>query len=261
MIQEISLQHTLSRRITVLGVPVDNVSMDETIQIIKDTIKNDRHLSHTVINAGKVVLMNADSKLRESVINADLINADGAGVVIASRLLGKPLCERVAGIDLMENIVRLAHEEKFKVFFFGATDDVVSKVVNHYSAIYSPDIIAGFRNGYYKKDEERAIAESIGASGAQILLVAMSSPFKENFLYENADVLSTVNFTMGVGGSFDVVAGKVKRAPLWVQKISMEWAYRVYQEPKRMFKRYLIGNIKFISLFLRYKFKTSENAA
>ncbi len=260
MIQEIKLNQPLSKRINVLGVPVDNVSMDETIQIIRQTIKNNRHLSHTVINAGKVVLMHADSKLRESVINADLINADGAGVVIASKLLGSPLRERVAGIDLMENIVRLAHDEKFKVFFFGATDDIVSKVVNHYSTIYSPDIVAGFRNGYYKKAEERGIAEIIGASGAQILLVAMSSPFKENFLHENADLLASVNFTMGVGGSFDVVAGKVKRAPVWVQKMSMEWAYRVYQEPKRMFKRYLVGNIKFISLLLKYKFRPDHKA-
>jgi N-acetylglucosaminyldiphosphoundecaprenol N-acetyl-beta-D-mannosaminyltransferase len=253
--EQIDLKQKLNKRINILGVPVDNVSMKETIHIIKHTIKENKHLSHTVINAGKVVLMHADSKLKESVVSADLINADGAGVVIASRLLGKPLCERVAGIDLMENIVKMAYKENFRVFFFGATDDVVARVVKHYSTIYSPDIVAGYRNGYYKKDEERGIAEAIGASGAQILLVAMSSPFKENFLHENADILSSVNFTMGVGGSFDVVAGKVKRAPLWVQNISMEWAYRVYQEPKRMFKRYLVGNIKFISLFLRYKFR------
>ncbi len=124
--------------------------------------------------------------------------------------------------------------------------------------MYSNGIVAGYRNGYFKKSEERAIAQQIADSGAQILFVAITSPLKENFLYENRDLLKSVNFTMGVGGSFDVVAGLVKRAPVWMQQSGLEWAYRVYQEPKRMFKRYMVGNWKFMMLVMKHKFNLAK---
>ena len=158
----------------------------------------------------------------------------------------------------MDNLVKLAYQKKYKIFFFGAKDDVLNKVIGHYSRMYSSDIVAGYRNGYFKKSEERAIAQQIADSGAQILFVAITSPLKENFLYENRDLLKSVNFTMGVGGSFDVVAGLVKRAPIWMQQSGLEWAYRVYQEPKRMFKRYMVGNWKFMMLVMRHKFNLAK---
>ena len=124
-----------------------------------------------------------------------------------------------------------------------------------FSNKYSPDIVAGYRNGYFKKSEEQKIAMQISESKANILFVAISSPTKENFLYENKLLLQNVNFIMGVGGSFDVVAGKVKRAPYWMQKIGMEWFFRLAQEPRRMWKRYFIGNTKFIILVFKEKFR------
>lgn len=237
-----------------LGTPVHNLTMQETLALIEDTIDRKEHIHHTVVNAGKIVAMHENPELRESVINADLINADGQAVVWASRILGKPLKERVAGIDLMENLVALAHRKRYKVFFFGAKEEIVKKVVEQYSQKFNSSIIAGYRNGYFRKEEEDVIARQIADSGAQILFVAITSPKKENFLYQNRSVLQPVNFIMGVGGSFDVVAGFVKRAPHWMQKTGLEWLYRVYQEPGRMFKRYLVGNTKFIKLLLRYKF-------
>jgi N-acetylglucosaminyldiphosphoundecaprenol N-acetyl-beta-D-mannosaminyltransferase len=202
--------------------------------------------------------MHKNAQLKQSVVNADIINADGQGVVWASRILGQPIVERVTGIDLMDNLVKLASQKKYKIFFFGAKDDVLNKVISHYSRKFSPDIVAGHRNGYFKKSEERAIAQQIADSGAQILFVAITSPLKENFLYENRDLLQSVNFTMGVGGSFDVVAGFVKRAPVWMQQSGLEWAYRVYQEPKRMFKRYMVGNWKFMMLVMKHKFNLAK---
>lgn len=236
-----------------MGTPIDNLSMHETLSSIAMAIEKRRHLHHTVVNAGKIVSMQRDPQLRESVVNADIINADGQGVVWASKLLGKPLKERVAGIDLMEELVRLASRNQYKVFFLGAKEEVVRTVVEHYSEIYSPDIIAGYRNGYFKKEEEPAIAKQIADSGANILFVAISSPTKENFLYQNRETLQRVNFIMGVGGSFDVVSGLVRRAPLWMQRSGLEWLYRVYQEPRRMFKRYMVGNARFLALVLKYK--------
>lgn len=236
----------MRNRIHTLNTIIDNLNMQETLQVINDTIDSGAQLHHVVVNAAKMVAMQTDLKLRQSVNSCDLINADGQAVVWASRILGQPLKERVAGIDLMENLVELAHKKNYKIFFFGAKEEVVSRVVNKYKIKYSKDIIAGYRNGYFKKEEEVGIAKQISDSGAHILFVAISSPTKENFLYDNKEALGGVNFIMGVGGSFDVVSGLVKRAPLWMQNIGMEWFYRFAQEPKRMWKRYLIRNIKFI---------------
>ena len=244
-----------SRRIELLSTRIDNLSMQETLFLVDAKIKAKESLHHSVVNAGKIVAMQSDVQLRESVNSADLINADGQAVIWASKLLGKPLKERVAGIDLMQNLVELAHKKNYKIYCLGAKEEVVSKVVSHYKEKYSPKIIAGYRNGYFTKEEEPKVAKEIAESGANILFVAINTPKKENFLYENRETLKVVNFIMGVGGSFDVVSGLVKRAPLWMQRSGLEWFYRLIQEPKRMWKRYLIGNSKFILLFLKEKFK------
>lgn len=243
-------------KINILNTSIHNLTMQETLQIVDNSISKGNQLHHVVVNAGKIVAMQKDLQLRQSVNESDLINADGQAVVWASKLLGKPLKERVAGIDLMVNLVHLAHDKKYKVFFFGAKEEVVKKVVDTYSEQYSPELIAGYRNGYFKKEEEQAIAKEISESGAHILFVAISSPTKENFLFENKAILQKVNFVMGVGGSFDVVAGKVKRAPLWMQNLGLEWFYRFAQEPKRMWKRYLIGNSKFLLMVLKERIKS-----
>ena len=244
-----------SRRIELLYAKIDNLSMQETLFLVDAKIKAKESLHHSVVNAGKIVAMHSDVQLRESVNSADLINADGQAVIWASKLLGKPLKERVAGIDLMENLVELAHQKNYKIYCLGAKEEVVSKVVSHYKEKYSRKIIAGYRNGYFTKEEEPKVAKEIAESGANILFVAINTPKKENFLYENRETLKVVNFIMGVGGSFDVVSGLVKRAPLWMQRSGLEWFYRLIQEPKRMWKRYLIGNSKFIFLILKEKFK------
>lgn len=244
----------MNNRIQLLGTPVDNLTMQETLDLINEVIARKQHIHHTVVNAGKIVAMHENPELRESVISADVINADGQAVVWASKLFGQPLKERVAGIDLMERLVELAYQKGYKLFFFGAKEEVIKKLVDKYAQQYSPDIIAGYRNGYFNKQDERGIAQQIAESKANILFVAITSPIKENFLYQNKDILKDVNFIMGVGGSFDVIAGYVNRAPLWMQKAGLEWLYRVYQEPKRMFKRYLVGNTKFLQLTWKYKF-------
>ena len=243
------------KRIELLNTYVDNYSMSETLDLILENIEKGDQIHHVVVNAGKIVAMQDDQQLRKSVNESDLINADGQAVVWASRILGKPIVERVAGIDLMENLVKMAYEKGLKIFFFGAKEEIVRRVTQIYSELYSPDILAGYRNGYFDRSEEELIAESIAASGAHILFVAISSPTKENFLYNYKDRLCSVNFIMGVGGSFDVVSGKVKRAPIWMQKLGLEWFYRFLQEPRRMWKRYLVGNSGFVWLVLKERFK------
>ena len=245
----------MSQQIHILNTTIDNLSMTETLSYIDKSISTNSSLHHVVVNAGKIVAMQDDAQLKESVNNADLINADGQAVVWASKVLGKPLKERVAGIDLMANLVELAYSKNYKIFFLGAKEEVVKKVVDTYSEQYNSSIIAGYRNGYFSPSQEEEIAQQIADSGAHILFVAISSPTKENFLYKHKKTLAKVNFVMGVGGSFDVVSGLVKRAPIWMQNTGLEWFYRLIQEPQRMWKRYLVGNTKFILLVIKEYFK------
>lgn len=244
-------------RIKLLGLPVDSLTMEETIGLIRDGIKNGKVIQHVVVNAAKMVNAQEDLALRQSIIESDIINADGQSVVWAARFLGNPLPERVAGIDLMERLVSMAHESGLKVFFLGAMESVVNEVVLKYKLKYSDSIVAGYRNGYFSSEEDGEVARQIAQSGAHILFVAITSPRKEIFLNQYKDVMK-IPFVMGVGGSFDVVAGKVSRAPMWMQKSGLEWLYRVYQEPRRMWKRYLITNSLFIFYVLRAKFKSRK---
>ena len=239
-----------------LNIPIDALTMIETLEKVDSAITLNKQIHHTVVNAGKVVLMQTDKELEKSVVEADIINADGKAIVWAANLLGLKLPERVSGIDLMEQLVMRSFEKGYKCFFFGATEEVVTKLVNIYKMQYSEDMIAGYRNGYFKKEDEDKIALQIAESGANILFVAITSPKKEIFLNTYKNKLNNVNFIMGVGGSFDVIAGKVKRAPLWMQNSGLEWFYRVVQEPKRMWKRYLVGNTKFICLIIKEYFKS-----
>ena len=238
------------KRVKICDIPVDALTMEQTISIIDKAISEKRSIHHVVINAAKVVNAQRNIELKNSIVNCDIINADGTSIVWASKLLKQPVPERVAGIDLMETLVKLAAEKKYRIFFLGAKEDVVKKVVERYKTAYGGDIIAGYRNGYYGKEEEPLIAQQIAASGAQILFVAITSPKKEIFLNTYKHLIK-VPFIMGVGGSFDVVSGTIKRAPMWMQKSGLEWFYRVIQEPGRMWKRYLTTNSAFIYLVLK----------
>jgi N-acetylglucosaminyldiphosphoundecaprenol N-acetyl-beta-D-mannosaminyltransferase len=240
-------------RINILNCPIDKLTMEETISKIDSSIREKDNLHHVVVNAAKMVNMQKDKELYESVVSSDIINPDGQAVVWASKFLNQPLPEKVSGIDLMQNLVKLAYEKKYKVFFFGAKEEVVKAVVDKYAQMYSDEIIAGYRNGYFSKDDEENIAKQIAQSKADILFVAISSPTKEIFLNTYKDIINTP-FIMGVGGSFDVVSGKVSRAPLWMQNAGLEWFYRFLQEPRRMWKRYLYTNTMFIYLVLKEKF-------
>jgi N-acetylglucosaminyldiphosphoundecaprenol N-acetyl-beta-D-mannosaminyltransferase len=231
--------------------------MDETVNKISKAIISNKQVHHCVINAGKVVKIQNDEILKESVINSDIINADGMSIVWSVRFLGYQIQERVAGIDLMENLIRLAHKKKYCCFFLGAKEEVVKKVVSYYSVKYSGKIIAGFRDGYFDEKDEKDIIKKIKESDAEFLFVAITSPKKEIFLNKYKNELKNINLIMGVGGSFDVIAGTIRRAPKYIQDLGLEWFYRFIQEPKRMWRRYLIGNFKFVILIFKAKFFSS----
>lgn len=241
-----------NKKIILFNTPIDALTLAETVQEIDQAIQSKKQIHHIAVNVAKIVHMQKDKELRESVLSADLINADGLPLVWVSKILNKsPLPERVTGVDLMQHLMELASAKHYKVFLLGAKEEVVSRVVEIYSSKYSPEIIAGYRNGYFTNADEPAIASAIASSGANILFVAITSPKKELFLAAYKEKLSNVHFIMGVGGSFDVIAGKVKRAPLWMQNTGLEWLFRIIQEPKRMWKRYLTTNSLFVYYFLK----------
>ena len=233
-----------------MGCAVDNLDMEETLGVVEGFIRSGRPHQHVVINVDKIVKASRDPALRQIINDCDLINADGMPVVWASRLLGKPLKERVTGVDLFEALMARAAEKGWRVFLLGAREEVVSGVAHLYPARYPGLTLAGYRNGYWKpEDEDRVVAE-IAATRPDILFVAISSPKKEAFLARYQAAMK-VPFAMGVGGTFDVAVGHVKRAPVWMQKAGLEWFYRFLQEPRRMFRRYFIDDMAFVALFAR----------
>ncbi|SAL77929.1 Putative N-acetylmannosaminyltransferase [Caballeronia peredens] len=223
--------------------------MDETIDWIGRRVEKRQFTQHVVVNVAKLVNAQSDAQLAESVRACDIVNIDGMGAVWGARLLGFSVPERVAGVDLFGRLLAYAAQSNLPIFLLGAKPEIVEEVALR-SANANPGLqIAGFHHGYFW-DDEYAIVKQIRASGARLLFVAITSPKKENFINRWRTELG-VDFVMGVGGTFDVVAGKVKRAPLWMQRAGMEWFYRVIQEPGRMWRRYLVTNSKFAVMLAR----------
>lgn len=252
---DLAAQYVASgERITMFGCHMDNLSMEETLQRVAGFIAGGAPHQHVVVNVDKVVKASRDPSLRKIINECSLINIDGMPLVWAARLLGKPVKERVTGIDLFEALMARAAEKGWRVFLLGAREEVVTTVLSRYERKYPGLTIAGYRNGYWKPEEEADVVAQVQAARADILFVAISSPKKEQFLGQYQSQMR-IPFAMGVGGTFDVAAGKVSRAPVWMQKSGLEWFYRFLQEPRRMFRRYFIEDMAFFGLLLREIFK------
>jgi N-acetylglucosaminyldiphosphoundecaprenol N-acetyl-beta-D-mannosaminyltransferase len=223
--------------------------MDQTVAEIDRRLRSLPFTQHVVVNVAKIVNMQKDPELRAAVESCDIINIDGAGVVFGGRLLGFSIPERVAGIDLFHQLLDLAQASGRGVFFLGAKADILKQAVEVLRRRYPNLNIAGFHHGYFW-DEEAAVVDEIRQSGADLLFVGLSSPMKEKFIDTWRNDLG-VKFAMGVGGTFDVVAGKVRRAPQWMQKLGLEWLFRVIQEPRRMFMRYMTTNSQFAWMLIK----------
>jgi N-acetylglucosaminyldiphosphoundecaprenol N-acetyl-beta-D-mannosaminyltransferase len=237
--------------ITLMGCRIDNLSMEETLGRIEEFIRSGKPHQHVVVNVDKLVKASRDEELRRIINACALVNVDGMPVVWASRLLGKPLKERVAGVDLFEALMRRASERGWRVFLLGARAEVVASVADTYRRRYPELVIAGWRDGYWQGEAEEAlVAEQVRASGADLLFVAIGSPKKEQFLGRGQETMR-IPFAMGVGGTFDVAIGRVRRAPRWMQRAGLEWFYRFLQEPRRMFRRYFIEDMVFIWLLIK----------
>jgi N-acetylglucosaminyldiphosphoundecaprenol N-acetyl-beta-D-mannosaminyltransferase len=226
------------------------LTMDETLALANEAMASRRPLHHTVVNVAKLVTMRKNAELREDVASADLINIDGAGVLWGARLCGIEVPERVAGVDIMTNLLALCAEKGYRPYLLGAERHVLQAVDLRLAKDHPGLVVAGMKDGYFKPEDEADIVAAINASNADCLFVAMPTPRKERFVKQHRDTLN-VSFVMGVGGSFDVYGGKVARAPMLMQKLGLEWAFRVLQEPGRLWRRYFETNTAYAGLLWR----------
>jgi len=239
-----------SPRQLLFGLHVDALTMREAVARCAEAIRTRQPLVVGVLNAAKIVNLRRDRTLRESLLTCDLMLADGQSVVWASRILGRPLPERVTGIDLFEELLDLADREHRSIYLLGARPEVLAALRQRIADRWPGLSIAGSHHGYFRDSDAPAIAGRIAASGADMLFLGMASPKKEIFLGRFGAGLG-VPVLHGVGGSFDILAGLTRRAPLAWQKLGLEWAYRLLQEPRRLWKRYFVTNTSFIALTLR----------
>jgi N-acetylglucosaminyldiphosphoundecaprenol N-acetyl-beta-D-mannosaminyltransferase len=235
--------------VDVLGCPLTSLSLDDFVSRAEQFISSKAPHYIAMMNVAKLVQMRSDKDLAQSILAADLIGADGVPLVWASRLLGTALPGRVNGTDLMYKLLEKGNEKGYRIFFFGAKEEILQRVLKKVRAEYPGVKVAGFHHGYFNTAEELAIANEIGKSQPDILFIAFGSPKKELWVKRYFHVMR-VPVIHGVGGSFDVMAGVVRRAPLWMQRSGLEWFFRLLQEPRRMWRRYLVTNVLFVLLVL-----------
>lgn len=218
----------------ILGVKVHVVNMDETVAFLHKMIKEDRRC-HVVTVGTEMIMAAQENKSFAEIINkADLVVPDTSGVLWAAKRLGVNLHEKVAGIDLVGQLLTLAARDRFGVFLLGGKPGIAELAAKEMIHRYPGLIIAGTHDGYFKaeSEEEKKVIDKILSSQTKLLLVGMGFPRQEEWLARYLQV-TAASVGIGVGGSFDVFAGALKRAPQWMIRLHIEWLFRLFQEPKR----------------------------
>ena len=229
----------MKNKVDILGVSISNITMREATQKVKEFVKTDSFHSVYTPNPEFVMLAQDDEAFRKILNEADLVVPDGIGVVIGSKIKKTPLPERVPGYDLAQNTMKEAVKEGYKYYFFGGKPGVAEEAAVKMRETYPGIQIVGTRNGYFKPEDEAEIIADINASGANILFVCLGAPKQEKWIEANKHLMPHIRVAMGLGGSLDEMAGRVKRAPMIYQKLGLEWFYRLLKEPTR-FKRMLV---------------------
>jgi N-acetylglucosaminyldiphosphoundecaprenol N-acetyl-beta-D-mannosaminyltransferase len=239
------------------GMYMDAMGMDEVIERCHDALVARRRILLGVLNAAKVVKLRQDALLRKSLLECDLLLADGQSIVWASKLLRRPLPERVAGIDIFHRLLELADRESRSIALVGAKPEVLGVLEDVIRQRFPGLRIVCCEHGYFEASEAAEVAGRIREAGADMLFIGMTSPKKEIFLATYGASFD-IPVMHGVGGAFDVMAGLTKRAPVAWQKAGMEWAFRLLQEPRRLWWRYMATNTSFIHLTARELFYPSR---
>lgn len=248
-----------SDRIDYLGCPLDLVTEQALIEDAKNALNGQHRLRLEGLNVAKLVEARTTPFLMRALQEAERVHIDGAGISIGLKLLAIPAPPRCAGIDLMLKLCTLAAETGASIYLLGARKEIAELVAQRLVAQNPKLHIAGVRDGYYEASEEPEVIEAIRASGADMLFVGISSPKKELLLQKHWPHLG-VKIGMGVGGSFDVISGSLKRAPYWMQALGMEWCFRLFQEPRRLMWRYIKTNTCYFFLLMHARKNPHTNA-
>lgn len=247
-------------RVDVMGAPVDVLTMGQTVELAAQYAEADKFAHFIGVNADKLLQMRDDQEMDSIVRRCEVVNADGASMVMAAHYLGIDLPERVAGIDLMYELCAMAANRGIGVFLLGAKQEVVENTSRKLRELYPTLSIVGCRNGYFQESDFDKVTCEVAKSGARIVFVGITSPKKEQVI-ERFRAKGLKGVFVGVGGSFDVVSGNIPRAPLWMQKAKLEWMFRMLQEPGRLVKRYAMGNTRFLLLLLKEKLSKRKGAS
>ncbi len=218
--------------IEILGIPVDNITMTEAVEKVGSFIKEGG--IHTIFTPNAEIMMAAqrDAELAQILTRADMLTADGAGVVLASKILNRPLPEKVSGFDLVKKIFETYAKDGIRCFIFGSKPGVAEAAAERIRSGYPEIIIAGCRNGYFTDKDDNDIVGTINEAKADILIVALGAPKQEKWISSHLDRLNC-KVCIGVGGAIDVFSGNTKLAPDFFRRNGLEWFYRLCKEPKR----------------------------
>ena len=235
--------------VTLLGMRVDRVTMDGVLALVEGYIHSRKPHHIVTADASMVITAMEDPEFSRIVAVSDLVTPDGAGILWATRRMGTPVPAKVSGVDLSARLIGLSGEKNWNVFLFGAAPGVADAAAAEMKKRYPSANIVGVRDGHFVPEDEPQIVESIRAAKTDILLVALGIPKQEKFIFRNKAAMG-VPVCIGVGGTLDVFSGTVKRAPVWMQNLGLEWLYRTASDPKRRIGK-LVMLPKFAKLVLR----------
>ncbi len=235
--------------VDICGVPICTWDAERLVNELAGRLARGQFTHLAFANAATLVAIRDDPALRQALLGADVIGADGMSIVWACRLLGRAVPERVSGIDLIPLLTARAAREGRPIYLLGATAEVVAAAAHRLQAAVPQLVVAGHHHGYIWGDEQEVVA-GVKASGAPIVLVGIGSPHRDRFLHRWKRELGAT-LVVEVGGSFDILAGRLRRCPRWLQRIGLEWLFRLAQEPRRLWRRYLTTNTRFLFLLGR----------
>jgi N-acetylglucosaminyldiphosphoundecaprenol N-acetyl-beta-D-mannosaminyltransferase len=234
----------------ILNGRFDRLSADQVVEQLNQAIRAGERSVLCTVNVAVLMMMRSNARLQRFVDSSRWVVADGQPLIWASHLGQQPLPERVTGIDLIDLLCARASRDNVGVYFLGADEKTARTTADVLRCRHPGLDVRGYADGYFSPEQAQARARDVAESGAELLLVAMGVPRQEYFIEDQWENLGA-RVVIGVGGSFDVIAGLRKRAPLYIQRAGFEWAYRLAQEPRRLFNRYLVTNSQFLSLIIR----------
>jgi len=240
----------MKNKINILGVYIDQVSTQETMQIIENLAMGSRKSLITYVNAHCINVARRDKVYREILNGVDLLYPDGIGIIWASAFLERKKLKRVTATEFLPDFCKKCENRNLRFFFLGGLPGVIEKTVENLKKIAPQLKVVGINHGYFKREEESSLLNKINSAKPHILIVGMEVPKQEKWIANNFQKLS-VNVCWAVGGAFDFYSGQKKKAPPWMNTFGLEWFFRLIQEPRRLWKRYLIGNTIFIWLILK----------